>query len=221
MTVKPRWRLLATLAAITAGCLPQGSLGSQPPSTAAGRLRISARLLGTGAADCAHGTSGVWKLIGAVARAGQTTLVLDSRSPLENGSALLNTFTVVAPGFPGFDHYLVPADFAQVDLEIRQAGEGACATRILIQSLGAWEGQPSPRQRSFFFAGNDGLWEPFATAPFTVTRSKTDCTRIAAAARPEGQPLAVHLLGAPGSAAPCHDEGWSYWIAPPPPNRSE
>jgi len=185
-------------------CSPAGATG--------GRLRVSAQVIGVGAVDCAHGT-GPRALIGAVARAGSDTFVLDSRAPLENGSALLSTFTVAAPGFPGFDRYLTTGAFVRVDLEIRPAHPGACAARVLVQSLSAWQGQPSPSRSKFFFAGNDGLWEPFAAAPFMIARSKADCAGLAASARDGGKAIPIHTLSAPASAKPCRDDAWSYWIA--------
>jgi len=187
------------------------ALGSPPDRASAGeRLHFSASLVGRGAVDCAHPTA-PQTLIGAVARAAHDSLVVDSRSPLADGSALPNAVTVVAPGFPGFDRYLAPGAFVRVDLEVRR--QGGCAERILIQSLDAWDGQPSPSRRRFLFAGNDGLWEPFPQAPFQLTRSPADCSQIAAAARSDGESLEVHTLSAPPRGRPRRDGAWSYWIA--------
>jgi hypothetical protein len=208
LTRRARKRL--ALAAL-APALGLAALGSPPDGASAGeRLHFSANLVGRGAVDCAHPTA-PRTLIGAVARAGHDSLVVDSRSPLADGSALPNAFTVVAPGFPGFDRYLAPGAFVRIDLEVRR--QGGCAERILIQSLDAWDGQPSPSRRSVFFAGNDGLWEPFPQAPFQLTRSPVDCARIAAVARSDGRTLEVHTLSAPPSGRPCRDGAWSYWIA--------
>src|SRR5262249_20567197 len=93
-------------------CLALASALALAGAGADARVRIAARWIGVGNLDCVHGTV-PRTLLGAVARAGPDALVLDSRSPLENGSALLNTVTVVAPGFPGFDRYLLPGDFVR------------------------------------------------------------------------------------------------------------
>jgi hypothetical protein len=212
--VAPLTRRFRSRLALAATLLGIAALDSPPDGASAGeRLHFSASLVGRGAVDCAHPTA-PRVLIGAVARAGHDSLVVDSRSPLADGSALPNAFTVAAPGFPGFDRYLAPGAFVRIDLEVRRAS--GCAERILIQSLDVWDGQPSPSRRSVFFAGNDGLWEPFPEAPFELTRSPVDCARIAAVARSAGADaklLEVHTLSAPPSGRPCRDGAWSYWIA--------
>jgi hypothetical protein len=197
-----------------AAALGAGALLGLHQRAAADRLHFSAQVLGSGEVDCAHAVA-PRALIGAVARAGHDTFVIDSRSPLADGSALPSTFTIVAPGFPGFARYLAPGAFVHIELEVRRGD--SCAQRILIRSLAAWEGQPSPSRHSFFFACNDGLREPFADAPFRVTRPTSDCGRIEAATRSDGRALEVHTLSAPAGTIPCRDQAWSYWVASPPP----
>lgn len=179
-----------------------------------GRMILSANLIGIGTVDCTHGPAGVRAIVGAVARAHGDTFTIDTRSPLADGSAEPQTFQVTAPGFVGFDRYLLPDAFVRVTFGVHR--DGHCALRILVESVKQWEGAPSPVKPAVFFAANSQMLEPFAAAPFTVQPSRTDRTRLDVIAKSDGKPLAPQIVAAPTAPACADPQAWSYWVASPP-----
>ncbi len=206
-------RTLSGVALAVLLCVVAAS-STQPRPCDGERLHFWANLVGVGAIDCAHGGTGVQSIVGSVARAGRDSFVIDTRSPLADGSSEPNTFTVIAPGFSGFDRYMTTDALVRIVLEVRH--DRHCAQRILIQSVSAWTGQASPVAAEFFFEGNDGILEPFAAAPFAIRQVKLDRTRFDVVTKGGGGPVLVRILTAPVSGAGEDANAWSYWIASTP-----
>jgi hypothetical protein len=212
VVVAPPTTTLSMCTLCVALCLAAACASASAKDT--GRMILSANLIGIGPVDCAHGPAGVRTILGAVNRARGDTFTINTRSPLADGSAEPQVFHVTVPGFVGFDRYLLPDAFVRVTFGVHR--DGHCALRILIESVGQWDGVPSPVEAAFFFSANSQMLEPFAAAPFTVQPSRRDCTRLDVIAKSDGKPLAPQIVAAPTASACADQQAWSYWVASPP-----
>ncbi len=160
---------------------------------------------------------------GSVMRAGASAFALDLCLPTQECSQPIRAeFSVTAPGFAGFDRYLLPAAFVRVNLAIERR-DGGCSQRITVSGVASWVGARNPAGRGdeFFLAAADGSTEALGNVPFYSTRcaggSKTlglgagnarSTLRAGVSLRMDG--LTGRLL----TAGECNSaRGWTYWVA--------
>lgn len=150
--------------------------------------------------SCSQPGSGT--ILGSVVEASGPTFVLDQCLPTQDCQKVVRAaVSVSAPGFVGFERYLVKDGFVRVQFDVRMVGD-QCQARVTVSGLGEWLGAPNPARDSnrFYFSSASQTTEALADAPFTVERC------------PHGKP-ALRLRRRAGTAIHDAAQGLSPWQA--------